>query len=125
MPNQIKIEAIVEATIQQVWDTWTLPEHITKWNFATDDWQFPRATNDLKVGGKFSFRMEAKDGSLGFDFEGIYDEVVHPQRISYRLADERRACTLCRILLLSDANADNIPIDHPLRSDTMYPPYPY
>jgi uncharacterized protein YndB with AHSA1/START domain len=94
MANQIKIEAIVEATIQQVWDTWTLPEHITKWNFATDDWQCPKATNDLKVGGKFSFRMEAKDGSFGFDFEGIYVEVVHPQRISYRLADERRACTL-------------------------------
>lgn len=91
--TKIKIEATISAPAQKVWSYWTKPEHITHWNFASDDWQCPTASNDLKVGGKYSARMEAKDGSFGFDFECIYDEVVNQKRISYTMGDGRKATT--------------------------------
>ena len=91
--TKIKIEAIVSADINKVWEYWTKPEHITKWNFASDDWHCPRAENDLKIGGKFNSRMEAKDGSFGFDFWGIYDEIVEHQKIVYTMGDGRKAIT--------------------------------
>ena len=87
--TKITVQAVVNAPISTVWNSWTLPEHITKWNAASDDWHTPHAMNDLRVGGKFQSRMEAKDGSFGFDFGGVYTEVVHHQRISYVLGDER------------------------------------
>ncbi len=74
--EKITIEVIVHGPIDKVWEFYTLPEHITQWNFASDDWCCSRATNDVRVGGAFSSRMEAKGGSVGFDFEGTYDEVV-------------------------------------------------
>lgn len=86
----ITIEATIEAPIEKVWETWTKPEHITQWSFASDDWFTPKAENDLRTGGKFSTRMEAKDGSFGFDFEGIYDEVIDHKLITYMLGDERK-----------------------------------
>ncbi|MDX2174200.1 MAG: SRPBCC domain-containing protein [Bacteroidota bacterium] len=86
----ITIKAIVNSQISKVWDFWTSPVHIIKWNHASDDWHTTTATNDLKVGGKFSSRMEAKDGSLGFDFWGVYDEVVTNKKIAYTLSDERK-----------------------------------
>jgi uncharacterized protein YndB with AHSA1/START domain len=70
-----------------------LPEHITKWNFASDDWCCPRASNDLKKGGKYAARMEAKDGSFGFDFEAIYDKVDNQKEIAYTMGDGRQAVT--------------------------------
>jgi uncharacterized protein YndB with AHSA1/START domain len=88
--QKIKVEATITATISKVWDYWTLPQHITNWNFASADWHCPKATNDIKTGGKFSFTMAAKDGSMSFDFEGIYDEVKENQRIAYSLADGRK-----------------------------------
>ena len=91
--NKIKIESTVLADIKKVWDYWTKPEYITKWNFASDDWHCPSSENDLRVGGKFSSRMEAKDGSFGFDFEGIYDEVVEHKKIAYTMGDGRQAIT--------------------------------
>lgn len=91
--TQINIEATVSADVKKVWDCWTKPEHITKWNFAIDDWQCPWAKNDLKVGGKYIARMEAKDGSFGFDFEAIYDEVVDQRKIAYTMGDGRKAIT--------------------------------
>lgn len=90
---KIRIEALVAAHPQKVWERWTLPEHITKWNFASDDWHCPRAENDLKVGGKYTARMEAKDGSFGFDFGAVYDEVVPQKKITYTIADGRQATT--------------------------------
>jgi len=87
--TKITIEAIIVADKKKAWDYYTQPEHITKWNFASDDWQCPTASNDLRVGGKYVARMEAKDGSFGFDFEGIYKEIVVGQNFSYILADER------------------------------------
>lgn len=93
-PLVITIEATIQAPVDRVWQCWTEPEHITQWCFATDEWQSPRATNDLRPGGKFTTRMEAKDGSMGFDFEGVYDEVVENQRLSYTLSDGRNVKVL-------------------------------
>lgn len=87
MATQIKITASIIAPIEKVWDKWTNPEHITKWNFAVDEWQCPRAENDLKVGGKYFARMEAKDGSFGFDFAGTYTRVVPNELIEYAFGD--------------------------------------
>lgn len=86
----IKIENIINAPMEKVWLCWTLPEHITHWNNASDDWHTPFATNDLKPGGSFSYRMEAKDGSFGFDFTGVYDAVKTNEHIAYTLEDGRK-----------------------------------
>lgn len=90
---QIKIEAMISSSIQQIWDAWTKPAHITKWNFASDDWCCPRATSDLKKGGRYLARMEAKDGSMGFDFEAVYDEVIPLKKIALTMGDGRKAIT--------------------------------
>lgn len=86
----ISVETIVKAPIDQVWKFWTTPAHIMKWNNATDEWHTPNAENDLRVGGHFLSRMEAKDGSFGFDFSGVYDQVDAHQLIAYTLADGRK-----------------------------------
>ena len=86
----ITVEAIVHAPVEKVWEFWTVPDHITKWSNASDDWHTPYAENDLRAGGKFVSRMEAKDGSFGFDFGGIYDEVRVHAFISYTLEDGRK-----------------------------------
>lgn len=88
--HSITIETIVNAPVEKVWKLWTLPEHITKWNHASDDWQTTHAENDLKAGGYFSSRMEAKDGSISFDFNGVYDDIIQHELISYRLEDDRK-----------------------------------
>ena len=85
----ITVEAAITAPIEKVWQAWTGPEHIVKWNNASDDWHTPSATNDLTVGGKFTSRMEAKDGSMGFDFEGTYTYIQPNQTIEYIIADGR------------------------------------
>ncbi|MDB5230490.1 MAG: polyketide cyclase [Chitinophagaceae bacterium] len=86
----ITIESLVKAPVEKVWKIWSTPEHITKWNNASPDWHTPRAENDLRVGGKFSARMEAKDGSMGFDFAGVYDEVKTNELIGYTIGDGRK-----------------------------------
>lgn len=86
----ITIQTRVNASLSTVWDCWTKPEHITQWNQASDDWHTTKAENDLRVGGQFSSRMEAKDGSFGFDFGGTYDEVIEHELIAYHLGDERK-----------------------------------
>jgi len=90
MRPQITVEIVIEAPLNKVWEYWTKPEHIIKWNFASADWCCPKATNDLKVGGKFNYRMEACDGSEGFDFEGMYTEIQENKFIEYILGDERK-----------------------------------
>jgi uncharacterized protein YndB with AHSA1/START domain len=87
--TKITVQTNINAPVDKVWETWTTPEHIIQWNNASPDWHTPVAENDLRVGGKFLSRMEAKDGSFGFDFEGIYDAVVTHELISYNLADGR------------------------------------
>lgn len=90
MSTIINISAEVAANKEKVWDYYTNPTHITKWNFASDDWQCPHAENDLKVGGKYKARMEAKDGSFGFDFEAEYEEIQPLRKIVYTIADGRK-----------------------------------
>ena len=88
--KNITISVLVEASLERVWERWTLPEHITKWNHASDGWECPSAENDLQVGGRFSARMQAKDGSEGFDFGGTYITVDPLHTIAYTLEDDRQ-----------------------------------
>lgn len=94
MDNEANIEITVQATINapvdKVWRLWTTPQHITKWNNANDEWHTPKAENELKAGGRFVYRMEAKDGSMGFDFGGVYDEVETNKKITYAIDDGRK-----------------------------------
>jgi len=90
MASKITVEATVAASIDMVWESWTAPQHIQKWNNASEDWHTPKATNDLRTGGNFLTRMEAKDGSFGFDFEGTYTEVIKHEFIAYELGDGRK-----------------------------------
>ena len=87
--TKITIQAVVAADRQKVWDRYTQPEHITKWNFATDTWHCPAASNDMRVGGKYLARMEAKDGSFAFDFEAVYNEIVDGEKFTYTMPDNR------------------------------------
>ena len=89
--QKITIQATVNAPVEKVWKLWSGPEHITKWNTPSPDWHTPYAENDLRAGGKFVSRMEAKDGSYGFDFGGVYDEVTNHERIAYTMGDGRQA----------------------------------
>ena len=112
--TKITIEAIVSASSLKIWEFWIQPEHITKWNFASDDWHCPKAENNLRVGGKFSSRMEAKDGSFGFDFWGTYDEIIEHKKIAYTMGDGRQAITnfegledSTKIITIFDAENEN------------------
>ena len=84
---KISVETLVHAPIAKVWNAYTSPEHIKQWNAASSDWHTTAATSDLRVGGAFSSRMEAKDGSAGFDFAGIYTKLVPHQLIEYSFGD--------------------------------------
>jgi len=86
----ITVETLVHASVEKTWAYWTNPEHITQWNNASDDWHTPWAKNDLVPGGRFVSRMEAKDGSMGFDFSGVYEEVEENRKISYIMDDNRK-----------------------------------
>ena len=91
---ELTVKAVVNAPVDKVWEYWTAPEHIVNWNHASDDWHSPFARNDLKAGGEFLFRIEAKDGSHGFDFSGVYDEVQPHKIISFVMGDGRKVKTL-------------------------------
>ena len=91
--TKITIEALIAADIEKVWDYYNTPKHITNWNFASDDWHCPKAENDMKIGGIYNARMEAKDGSFGFDFKAIYDEIIPMAKVAYTLGDERKVVT--------------------------------
>ncbi len=86
----VTVEATVNAPIGKVWDYWNKPEHITEWSHASDDWHTPWAKNDLRDGGSFSSRMEARDGSFGFEFGGVYDVVRLHEYIEYTMGDGRK-----------------------------------
>jgi uncharacterized protein YndB with AHSA1/START domain len=112
--EKIRINAIVDAPIEKVWEYWTKPEHIVNWNFAGDEWCCPSAANDLKVGGLYTSRMEAKDGSFGFDVKVVYNEVSEYKFISYTMEDGRQAETTFKVsedgvemTTLFDAESEN------------------
>jgi uncharacterized protein YndB with AHSA1/START domain len=87
--KKVTVTALISAEKKKAWDYYTLPEHIVNWNFASDQWHCPKASNDLVVGGKYFTRMEAKFGEIGFDFEGTYTEVLPEEGFTFKLPDER------------------------------------
>lgn len=87
--HPITVQTIVNAPLEKVWERWNMPEHITLWAFASDDWEASSAENDLSVGGKFKTRMQAKDGSARFDFTGTYTAVKEHELIEYNMDDGR------------------------------------
>lgn len=109
----ITVHANVHAPVEKTWKAWTLPEHITKWTNASDDWHTPSAENDLSVGGKFLTRMEAKDGSFGFDFIGTYDAIYTNELIAYTIADGRR------VTITFTANGDETEVVESFEAETM------
>ncbi|TLV04037.1 activator of HSP90 ATPase [Dyadobacter luticola] len=90
MSDKVTVNATIDADAAKVWDYYTMPEHITKWNFADPSWCCPSASNDMQVGGKYAARMEAKDGSFGFDFEAVYDEVNPGKSFAYSMPNGRK-----------------------------------
>ncbi len=89
MKTKVTVQSTIQAPVNKVWKFWNEPEHIKQWAFASDDWHAPSASNDLKVGGRFSTTMAAKDGSFSFEFGGIYDEVDEHKSIKYTMDDGR------------------------------------
>jgi uncharacterized protein YndB with AHSA1/START domain len=111
---KITVEAKIAAPIQEVWRAWNTPDDIKKWNTASDDWHTTRSTVDLRVGGAFSSRMEAKDGSMGFDFSGTYTKVVHHQLIESSFGD--------RVLLVEFfSGADGVTVREIFDAETTNP----
>lgn len=114
--TRITVEASVNAPVAKVWKAWNTPSDIMQWNTADPSWHCPSSENDLRIGGRFKNRMEAKDGSFGFDFEGIYDLVDQHQEISYTMGDGRKVTTLftaqngeTKITTIFDAETENDP----------------
>ena len=112
--TKITIHATISAGIQKVWNYYTQPEHITKWNFASPDWHCPSASNDMRIGGKYTSRMEAKDGSFGFEFEATYIEITENQKFVYVMPDGREVSVsinednhLTNITVCFDAETEN------------------
>jgi uncharacterized protein YndB with AHSA1/START domain len=112
--TRITVESTVNAPAGKVWEYWTKPEHVTKWNSASDDWHTPRGENDLRVGGRFSFRMEAKDGSMGFDFGGVYDVVRQNEAIEYTMDDGRK------VQVSFNSNGNETHIDETFEAEDMH-----
>jgi uncharacterized protein YndB with AHSA1/START domain len=98
----ITVQAVINAPVEQVWKLYTESEHVMKWNNASNDWHTPRAENDLKVGGKFLYRMEAKDGSSGFDFDGTYEQLITNELIVYSISDGRKV----QVMFTKDDNTN-------------------
>jgi uncharacterized protein YndB with AHSA1/START domain len=97
MSSILTVSSIVNAPLELAWQAFTRPEHITQWNFASPDWECPTASNDLSVGGAFSYRMQAKDGSMGFDFAGTYNNVIPLEQIDYVIGDRTVGVSFERI----------------------------
>lgn len=92
--DKVTVTAKINADIEKVWNAWTDPQHIVNWNFASEDWCCPKVENDLRPGGRYVARMEARDGSFGFDFAAIYDEIELHKKITYTMEDGRIATTV-------------------------------
>lgn len=113
--TMVNIKSTINAPIAKVWELWNDPRHVTQWNSAHPDWHSPSAANDLRVGGTFSYRMEAKDGSFGFDFGGVYDDVQEHRHISYTMSDGRR------VSVNFESEGDNTRIDETFEAETQNP----
>ena len=103
-PTKITVTTTVNAPLSKVWECWKEPAHIIKWNYASPDWHTPYAENDLTEGSRFKSTMAAKDGSMSFDFEGTYTEIIPNQLIAYTLDDNRKV----KIEFTSQGNSTTI-----------------
>lgn len=101
---RITVSALVNKPVAHVWKIWTAPEHIMQWCAASDDWHCPAATNDLCTGGRFSTAMAARDGSTGFTFGGVYDDVQPRKRIAYTMEDGRT----CEVLFTGEKEGTRV-----------------
>lgn len=115
MGQPITVSAIVEGPIDRVWEFWTGPEHITRWNTAGGGWVCPRAVNDVRPGGSFSARMESGDGSEGFDFEGTYSQVDPPNRLEYTMSDGRN------VVVTLEREGETTRVTETFDPDDVYP----
>ena len=113
---KITVETVVKAKLDKVWDAWNNPADIEQWNTAQEDWHTTRSTVDLRAGGKFLSRMEAKDGSVGFDFEGTYTRIVPHKAIEYRMSDGREV----KVELVE--RADGVLVKETFDAETENPP---
>ncbi len=111
----ITVNTLISAPIATVWNFYTQADHIVNWNAASDDWHTTRASVDLRVGGQFSSRMEAKDSSMGFDFAGTYTDVIVNHRIDYQFG-ERKAT------VLFDETEGGVSVTVKFEAETVYPP---
>ena len=111
---KIHIETVVRSDIDTVWSAWINPKDIKQWNAASDDWHTTESSVDLREGGRFSSRMEAKDGSVGFDFSGIYTNVIEKQRIAYSLDDDRKVVVTFSIV------DDGVRIEETFEAESRY-----
>ncbi len=109
----IKVEAVINAKVDKVWKLWNGPQHITKWNNASDDWHTPKAEVDLKEGGKFLSRMESKDGKIGFDFVGTYSRIVENKQIEYTMEDGRK------VQVVFNENGDTTTVTESFEAESM------
>jgi uncharacterized protein YndB with AHSA1/START domain len=113
---KITVETLVKAELDNVWNAWNNPEDIKRWNSAQEDWHTTRSSVDLREGGKFLSRMEAKDGSVGFDFEGTYTRVVPYETLEYRMSDGREV----KVELVE--RADGVLVKETFDAETENPP---
>jgi len=113
--TKVTVSATVNAPVEKVWQLWSTPADIMQWNTASEDWHTPSAENDLRVGGTFSARMEAKDGSFGFDFGGTYDVVAEHKQISYTLGDGRK------VDVYFDADGDTTQVTETFDAESQNP----
>lgn len=110
----ITVSATVTAPVEKVWKLWTAPRHIQQWNHASPDWYCPHAVNDLRGGGRFSYTMSARDGSLSFDFTGVYLQVMENKSIEYQIDDGRR------VKVLFDTVGDNTVVTEHFEAEELH-----
>ena len=103
--NAISISATIKADQSKVWEYYTQPKHITRWNFADPSWHCPKAKNDLEVGGTYFARMEAKDGSYGFDFDAVYIQMDAGTSFTFEFEGRK-----CRVELTEAENKTQITV---------------
>lgn len=114
--QEIQIQTVIQRPVAEVWTYWTEPEHIKAWNAASDDWHTTEATNDVQAGGRFSSHMAAKDGSVGFDFSGVYLEVILYEKLAYTIDDRRH------VTILFSANGDETKVVKTFEAESTNPP---
>ena len=112
---KISVATRVQAPLEKAWTAWTSPQHITQWNFASADWCCPSAQLDLTPGSRFVYRMEAKDGSFGFDFDGTFTTIEPMTRIEFRMADDREVS-----VLFSETDAGEVLVEEVFDADDEF-----